>query len=81
MTNVDHDDDVEDILRCELSVPNEDPRGEELRSGAKHCTHLFTIARIRWGWGGSPLPNPVQRLAVSGLKMDQPLTSVTKFVL
>ena len=33
------------------------------------------------GGGESPLPNPVQRLAVNGLKMDQPFTSVTKFVL
>ena len=28
--------------RCECSsVPNEDSRGEELRWGAKHCTHLI----------------------------------------
>ena len=48
----DDDDDVEDFFRCEQSVPNEDSRGEELRSGAKHCTHLITIARIRWDYGG-----------------------------
>ena len=49
----DDDDDVADFFRCEQSVPNEDSRGEELRSGAKHCTHLITIARIRWDHGGS----------------------------
>ena len=43
--SVDFDDDMEEVFRCE-SVPNEDSRGEELRSGAKHCTHLITIAMI-----------------------------------
>ena len=34
-----------EVFRCEC-VPNEDSRGEGLRSGAKHCTHLITIAMI-----------------------------------
>ena len=46
--SVDFDDDMEEVFRCE-SVPNEDSRGEELRSGAKHCTRLISMG-THHGW-------------------------------
>ena len=73
----DDDDDVEDFFRCEQSVPNEDSRGEELRSGAKHCTHLITIARIRWDYGGvlyEILFRGYLKKCLNWSQMDQPST-------